>query len=87
MYGSPVWRPLLQCEVSSIERVQRHITKYILQDYVSDYKDRLIRLKLLPLAMEFELQDILFLIKNLKFSPTNSFLFPHLVCDPPHSTN
>lgn len=71
LYGSPVWRPqwpLHQCDVLRFERLQRHLTKYILNDYCSDYKSRLIALKLLPLTMVFELQDIMFLVKCLKFS-------------------
>ena len=38
----------------------------------SDYKSRLIRLKILPLMMTFELQDVLFFIKSFK-EPSASF--------------
>ena len=37
-----------------------------------DYRDRLIRLELLPLMMEYEIADIMFLIKSLK-SPSSHF--------------
>ena len=40
--------------------------------YLSDYKTRLIQLRLLPLMYIFETSDILFFIKNLKY-PTNNF--------------
>ena len=37
-----------------------------------DYRDRLIRLELLPLMMEYEIADIMFFIKSLK-SPSSHF--------------
>ena len=52
-------------DILNIERVQRHATKYILDDYISDYKTRLI--KLFPLMYFLEFQDIMFTIKSLKF--------------------
>ena len=52
--------------ILNIERVQRHATKYILNDYTSCYKTRLIKLRLLPLMYLFELQDMLFAIKSIK---------------------
>ena len=59
-------------DILNIERVQWRATKYVLNDYVSDYKNRLLKLKLLPLKYFFELQDIMFVVKSLKF-PTNNF--------------
>ena len=47
-------------------------SSYILNDYTSSYKTRLILLNLLPLMYLFELHDILFTIKSLK-SPTIQF--------------
>jgi len=41
MYCSPVWHPHLMKDITKIERLQRRATKYILQDYNSDYKTRL----------------------------------------------
>ena len=58
-------------EILNIERVQRRATKYILNDYTSCYKTRLIKLKLLPLMYLFELQDILFAIKSIRHQPFN----------------
>ena len=46
--------------------VQRRGTKYILNDFQSDYKSRLISLDLLPLMYTYEILDILFLAKSLK---------------------
>ena len=66
MYCSVIWRPCLIKHIQLIERVQRRATKYILNDYISDYKSRLIKLQILPLAYILELNDIMFFIRNLK---------------------
>ena len=52
-----VWRPHLMKDILNLERIQRRATKYVLNDYTSCYKDRLINLRLLPLMYIFELQD------------------------------
>ena len=49
-----------------MESLQRRATKYILNDYNSDYRTRLIKLHLLPIAMLLELNDICFFITSLK---------------------
>ena len=53
-YCSQLWRPHLTKDILLIERVQRRATKYILGYFNSDYKTRLLKLRLLPLMMEFE---------------------------------
>ena len=72
IYCTQLWRPHLIKDILNIERVQWRATKYILNDYVSDYKTTLLKLKLLPLMYFLEIQDIMFVIKSLKF-PTNQF--------------
>ena len=58
LYGSQIWRPLLLKDVNAIESLQRRATKYILNDYESDYRSRLIKLHILPLTMVLEVNDI-----------------------------
>ena len=72
LYASPVWRPHLIKDIRQLERIQRRASKFILNDFQSDYKTRLSSLNLLPLMMMFELNDILFFIKNY-ISPQNCF--------------
>ena len=72
LYCSPLWHPHLIVHIKSLESVQRRATKFILSDSTASYRDRLIKLRLLPLMMEFELCDILFLINSLK-KPTRHF--------------
>ena len=71
-YCSPIWRPQFLKDIQSIENVQRRATKFIVHDYKSCYKSRLVALHLLPLMMQFELIDILFFISSLK-CPTERF--------------
>ena len=59
MYYSQLWRPNLIKHIHSLERVQRRATKYILNDYSSDYKSRLMNLKLLPYMYIYEINDII----------------------------
>ncbi len=68
VYCSQLWRPHLAKDILSLEQIQRRSTKYILQDYTSDYKSRLVPLNLLPLMYWLELQDITFFVKSLKVS-------------------
>ena len=71
-YCSPIWRPHLLKDIKAIETIQRRATKYILNDYCSCYKTRLISLHLLPLMVQFEINDILLFITCIK-NPTASF--------------
>ena len=72
IYCSPVWCPRLIKDIQLLERVQRRATKYILNDFTSDYRDRLISLELLPLMMFYELLDIMFFVKSFK-TPNDCF--------------
>ena len=53
-------------DITLLERIQRRATKYILNDYTSDYKTRLISLDILPLMAELEIGDLTFFLRNLK---------------------
>ena len=61
-YGSPIWKAN-KCELRIIEDVQRKATRWILSLNNINYKDRLIRLNLLPLSLYHEMHDILLLHK------------------------
>ena len=76
MYCTPIWHPYLQKDIQNIERIQCRATKFILNDYDSNYKTRLLTLKLLPLMYLLELQDIIFTFKSLKY-PTKGFNILH----------
>ena len=58
--------------ITLVEQIQRRATKFILNDYNSSYFDRLKKLNLLPLMYIFELNEVLFAIKSLKY-PSSSF--------------
>ena len=63
LYCSQIWHPYLLVDVKAIELFQRRATKFIVNDTSMDYRNRLIHLKLLPLMMELEIADVMFLIK------------------------
>ena len=54
------------------EKVQRRATKFILGEFSSDYKYRLVISKI-SLKMALELNDILFVVKSLKKTPSKQF--------------
>ena len=49
MYGSQLWNPYLIKDITTLERIQRRATKFILNDYISNYKSHLLELDLSPL--------------------------------------
>ena len=51
LYCSQLWRPILLKDIVTLERLQRRASKFILNDYTSSYKSRLIQLSLLPLTL------------------------------------
>ena len=71
-YCSQLWRPYLIKDIIQLERVQCHSTKFILNDYQSSYRPRLLTVHLLPLMYSFELYNIIFVIKSLN-NPIPSF--------------
>ena len=42
---SQIWRPHLLQDITALERIQRRATKFILNDFSSDYKSRLVALQ------------------------------------------
>ena len=71
-YCSPIWHPHMIRDIVLLERLQRRATKFILGDYTSTFRERLIKLQLLPLMMVLELSDLMFFIRSIK-NPTTSF--------------
>ena len=67
------------------EQVQRRTTKYILNDFTSDYKTRLLKLQLLPLMYTFDLSDIILCSSSRVLKITSSRLQHHF-CYWKHST-
>ena len=65
-YTSNLWSPYTIKERALIENVQRRATKLILNHYDRDisYKDRLLKLHLLPLEFRRETSDLIFLYKH-----------------------
>ena len=45
LYCTQVWCPHLMKYIANFERIQRHATKHILNDYTSCYKDCLVNLR------------------------------------------
>ena len=67
LYCSVIWYPHLLVDIKCLELVQRRATKFVINDTTMNYKDCLTHLHLLPLMMEYEIADIIFFIKSLKF--------------------
>ena len=72
LYCSQLWRPHLITDIKSLETVQRRATRFILKDTSLNYKERLLNLKILPLMMEYEINDVIFFVKCIK-QPTKYF--------------
>ena len=66
MCCSVLWKSHLIKHIQLIKRIQRRATKYVLNDYVGDYKSRLIKLQILPLMYILDLNDIIFFVRSLK---------------------
>ena len=66
-YATEIWSPSLKSLKAKIERVQRRATRWILRVKPGkvSYKDRLLKLNLLPLAYDREIKDLLFFYKAL----------------------
>ena len=75
-------RPRLIKDIKALEQVQRRATKFILNDYTMDYKERLVQLDMLPLMyIILELNDIFFCVKPLKDDRSEFFnLIDYTTC-------
>ena len=68
-YAAPIWSPTYKYLIIAIERLQRRATNYIINNPKRpnplhlDYKERLLRLKLLPLTYRREIMDIQLFLK------------------------
>ena len=65
-------------DILTLEKVQRQATKFILNDYESDYKTQLLKLGLLPLMYILDFYDILFFIKAFQ-QPSSHFNINHYI--------
>lgn len=52
-YCSPLWRPCHTLYITKLEQVQRHATEFLVDDRSLNYKERLIKLHILPLIYCF----------------------------------
>ena len=84
-YVLTLWHPYLIQDISALKIIQRQATKYILNDYVSDYKTHLIKLNLLPLMYIYDQCDILFFIKSIQ-NPSDHFNIQTFIKFCHHST-
>ena len=64
-------------DIVILERIQRRATKFILNDYSSNYKSHLLNLNILSLIYQFDYYDILFFIKHIKYPTDNFNIFNH----------
>ena len=51
IYGSPIWRPFLIKDIKLIEQIQCRAIKFILNDFHSDYCNRLVKLQFCQLCI------------------------------------
>ena len=77
-YYSQLWRPNLINDIICLENVQRRSTKFVLNDYTSDYKSRLTILHLYPLMYWLDCQDFMLRIKCFKDPPDNFDINSHI---------
>ena len=82
-YCSTVWSPHTHELIERLESVQRRGTKFILNNYQTDYtyKDRLLSCSLLPLSYRREILDLVFIFKCFlgyyEIDVNNYLTFPH----------
>jgi hypothetical protein len=59
-YACPLWSQSNKKILVKVENIQRKSTKYILDDYIMDYKERLQSCGLLPLSYRREFLELIF---------------------------
>ena len=72
LFCSSLWYPYLLMDIKCLEYVQKRATKFICNDHLLDYRNRSLHLNLFPLMIEFEITDIMLLVKSIKF-PSDHF--------------
>ena len=73
-YASQVWAPQTVTDILSIERVQRHATKFILSlpyRTATTYRERLLVIGILPVCYWNEFLDLVFLYKSILSNDVN----------------
>ena len=76
-YASEVWAPSSIVNLKKVESLQRRATRFILPNSDLNYRDRLIKLNLIPLSYWHEIKDLVFFFKCLKGLynfPINNFV-------------
>ena len=63
----------------TLEKVQRQATKFIINDYESDYKTRLLKLDLLPLMYILDFMTFYFLSKLSNSHQSSHFNINHYI--------
>ena len=71
IYSSHLWNPYVK-DIINLARVQHHTAKFILSDFISNYKCHISRLNMLPLMYRHDYYGILFFMKHFKY-PCNHF--------------
>ena len=74
-YCPQVWKPRYVKDISCLERIQR---RSILNDYSTNYKSRLQKLHLLPIALWLDLHNLLFLVKCLQDQENNLEIYHYI---------
>ena len=86
-YGSSLWSGTSKRNLQLIEGIQKRATNYILNYPNLDYRERLPKLKRLPLSFRREIIDLTFFLKcKLELNCVTSILITLLFLTPPSRT-
>ena len=73
-YSSPLWSSFYKSHIESVERIQRHFTRYAMHYPLLKYIERCEIINLLPLLLRREMADIKLLYKSMyKANFSNNF--------------